>query len=58
MLCTCFITQIFKPPNPWIMGIMSVLAELHAVPDLKVTGMSVLTYMYQGVLLLSLKYIS
>ena len=26
---------MFKPPNPWVMGIMRVLAELHAIPDLK-----------------------
>ena len=27
--------QVFKPPNPWIMGIMNVLAELHQEPELK-----------------------
>lgn len=27
--------QVFKPPNPWTMGIMNVLAELHMEPDLK-----------------------
>ncbi|XP_013136530.1 PREDICTED: CCR4-NOT transcription complex subunit 1 isoform X2 [Papilio polytes] len=25
----------FKPPNPWTMGLMNVLAELHQEPDLK-----------------------
>ena len=29
-------TQVFKPPNPWTIAIMSVLSELHAVPELKV----------------------
>jgi len=28
--------QVFKPPNPWVMGIMALLSELHAVPDVKV----------------------
>lgn len=27
--------QVFKPPNPWTMAIMNVLAELHQEPDLK-----------------------
>ena len=27
---------MFKPPNPWVMGVMSLLAELHAVHDVKV----------------------
>ncbi len=27
--------QVFCPPNPWTMGIMNVLAELHQEPDLK-----------------------
>lgn len=27
--------QVFKPPNPWTMSIMNVLAELHQEPDLK-----------------------
>ena len=29
----CF--QVFKPPNPWTIGIMNVLAELHQEPELK-----------------------
>ena len=29
--------QVFRPPNPWTMAIMSVLSQLHAVPDLKVS---------------------
>ena len=32
----CVIAQVFKPPNPWVMAIMAVLAELHAVQELKV----------------------
>jgi len=31
-------SKVFKPPNPWVMAIMSVLVELHQVPDLKVSG--------------------
>lgn len=27
--------QVFKPPNPWSMALMNVLAELHQEPDLK-----------------------
>ena len=29
-------SKVFKPPNPWVMAIMSVLTELHAKTDLKV----------------------
>ena len=29
-------SKVFKPPNPWVMAIMSVLVELHQMPDLKV----------------------
>ena len=36
VLEACSESQVFKPPNPWTMAIMSVLSELHAVPDLKV----------------------
>ncbi|EDK46785.1 conserved hypothetical protein [Lodderomyces elongisporus NRRL YB-4239] len=28
-------SRVFKPPNPWILGIMSVLAELYEHADLK-----------------------
>ena len=35
MLESCAESRVFKPPNPWLMGIMRVLAELHAIPDLK-----------------------
>lgn len=28
-------SRVFRPPNPWVMAIMSVLVELHQVPDLK-----------------------
>ena len=36
VLESCAESRVFKPPNPWTMGIMSVLSELHALPDLKV----------------------
>ena len=36
VLESCADSRVFKPPNPWTMAIMSVLCELHAVPDLKV----------------------
>jgi hypothetical protein len=29
--------QVFKPPCPWTMGLMNLLAELNADPDLKRT---------------------
>lgn len=28
-------SKVFSPPNPWIMGILNVLAELHQQQDLK-----------------------
>lgn len=28
-------SRVFKPPNPWTMGIVKVLIELHQEPDLK-----------------------
>merc|ERR1719186_523680 len=28
-------SRVFKPPCPWTMGLMNLLAELHAEPDLK-----------------------
>merc|ERR1719309_1642421 len=28
-------SKVFKPPCPWTMGLMNLLAELHAEPDLK-----------------------
>ena len=34
----CALLQVFRPPNPWTMAIMSVLSQLHAVPDLKVSS--------------------
>ena len=27
--------QVFRPPNPWTMATMNVLAELHREPELK-----------------------
>ncbi|XP_031355964.1 CCR4-NOT transcription complex subunit 1 [Photinus pyralis] len=35
ILESCAKSKVFKPPNPWTMGIMNVLAELHQEPDLK-----------------------
>ncbi|XP_049786692.1 CCR4-NOT transcription complex subunit 1 isoform X4 [Schistocerca cancellata] len=35
VLESCAKSKVFKPPNPWTMGIMNVLAELHQEPDLK-----------------------
>ena len=32
---SCAKSRIFRPPNPWTMGIMNLLAELHADADLK-----------------------
>lgn len=34
---SCAKSKVFKPPNPWTMAIMNVLAELHQEPDLKLT---------------------
>lgn len=31
----CAKSVVFKPPNPWTMALMNVLAELHREPDLK-----------------------
>ncbi len=36
---SCAESRVFKPPNPWTMGIMAVLSELHSLPNLKVCGM-------------------
>lgn len=35
VLESCDKSKVFKPPNPWTMSIMNVLAELHQEPDLK-----------------------
>lgn len=35
VLESCSKSKVFKPPNPWTMAIMNVLAELHQEPDLK-----------------------
>lgn len=32
---SCAKSRVFKPPNPWTMAIMNVLAELHKEPDMK-----------------------
>lgn len=34
---SCAKSKVFKPPNPWTMALMNVLAELHSEPDLKLT---------------------
>jgi CCR4-NOT transcription complex subunit 1 len=31
----CTKSKVFKPPNPWLMGVMSLLAELYHFGDLK-----------------------
>jgi len=31
----CMWMQVFRPPNPWSMALMNVLAELHREPDMK-----------------------
>ncbi|KAJ3184471.1 hypothetical protein HDU85_001776 [Gaertneriomyces sp. JEL0708] len=35
MLSECSRSKVFKPPNPWLMAIMKVLAELYEFADLK-----------------------
>ncbi|CAF4382444.1 unnamed protein product, partial [Adineta steineri] len=35
ILESCAKSKIFQQPNPWLMGIMSVLAEMHGTPDFK-----------------------
>lgn len=35
VLESCAKSKVFKPPNPWTMAIMNVLAELHQEPGLK-----------------------
>ncbi|CAF0989426.1 unnamed protein product [Adineta ricciae] len=35
ILESCTKSKIFQQPNPWLMGIMSVLAEMHGSPDFK-----------------------
>jgi len=35
VLESCEKSRVFKPPNPWTMGILNVLAELHQQHDLK-----------------------
>lgn len=32
---SCAKSRVFKPPNPWTMAIMNVLAELHKEPEMK-----------------------
>lgn len=35
VLESCAKSKVFKPPSPWTMGIMNLLAELHQEHDLK-----------------------
>ena len=35
----CGASKIFKPPNPWMMGILMLLVEIRGLPDLKWTLM-------------------
>lgn len=35
VLESCAKSVVFRPPNPWTMALMNVLAELHQEPDLK-----------------------
>jgi len=35
VLESCAKSRVFRPPNPWTMAIMNVLAELHQEADLK-----------------------
>ncbi|KAJ8302562.1 hypothetical protein KUTeg_018958 [Tegillarca granosa] len=35
VLESCAKSKVFRPPNPWTLGIMNVLAELHMEQDLK-----------------------
>ena len=35
VLESCAKSRVFRPPNPWTIGIMNVLAELHQEQDLK-----------------------
>lgn len=37
VLESCAKSKVFKPPNPWTIAIMNVLAELHSESDLKLT---------------------
>lgn len=37
VLESCAKSKVFKPPNPWTMALMNVLAELHSESDLKLT---------------------
>jgi CCR4-NOT transcription complex subunit 1 len=36
VLNQCQNSKVIKPPNPWVMGLISLLAEFHALPDLKI----------------------
>jgi len=37
ILESCKESAIFQPPNPWLTGILSLLAELYSMPQLKLT---------------------
>eukprot|EP00756_Hemistasia_phaeocysticola_P010005 Hpha_TRINITY_DN14979_c0_g1::TRINITY_DN14979_c0_g1_i1::g.144134::m.144134/K12604/CNOT1, NOT1; CCR4-NOT transcription complex subunit 1 len=31
------VSKVFRPPNPWLMGILGLLVDLYGLPDLKLT---------------------
>jgi CCR4-NOT transcription complex subunit 1 len=35
VLDACRVSRVIKPPNPWVMGLLSLLLELHNIEDLK-----------------------
>ncbi|EFC48539.1 CCR4-Not complex component [Naegleria gruberi] len=35
ILNNCSKSKVFVPPNPWVMGIVSLLVEIHSIPELK-----------------------
>ncbi|XP_018024179.1 CCR4-NOT transcription complex subunit 1 isoform X2 [Hyalella azteca] len=35
VLESCGKSKVFKPPNPWTMSLMNILAEIHALQDMK-----------------------
>eukprot|EP01064_Diplonema_japonicum_P037555 TRINITY_DN880_c3_g1_i1.p1 TRINITY_DN880_c3_g1~~TRINITY_DN880_c3_g1_i1.p1 ORF type:complete len:2042 (+),score=488.60 TRINITY_DN880_c3_g1_i1:217-6342(+) len=30
-------SKVFRPPNPWLMGILEVMVDIHQLPDIKLT---------------------
>ena len=35
ILENCATSKVFKPPNPWVMAIMRLLAEIYRLPNLR-----------------------